>query len=71
MFRDFFSKIIKAVHFMHKNNFAHLDIKHENIVLDGDFHPLLCDFGMTRKLSGLLEFKSRMGSEHYYAPEML
>ena len=39
----YFTQVVNAVYFLHKNNLVHRDIKPENILLDGD-KIKLCDF---------------------------
>ena len=49
----FLSKgILKGLQVLHsEKNFAHLDIKHDNILLDKDLNPKLADFGFTLNAS--------------------
>ena len=43
-----FYRILEAVDCMHKlGEFAHLDLKLENILLTEDFRVKLCDFGFS------------------------
>ena len=42
---QFFIKIVNAIHFLHKNNYIHKDIKPENILLFDNNIVKLCDFG--------------------------
>ena len=43
-------RILLAVKYMHKRRFAHLDIKHENILLDKNLQPKLSGFGLSAEL---------------------
>lgn len=45
--RFLFIRLIHGVHYMHSRDFAHLDIKHDNILLNGANEPKLADFGFT------------------------
>ena len=47
MVRFWFRRILMGVHFMHSRGFVHLDIKHDNILLDQANVPKLADFGFT------------------------
>jgi len=54
---------------MHSRDFVHLDIKHDNILLDGSLRPKLADFGFTQKVTGPIRDFRR--TEEYAAPEVL
>ena len=47
-----FSKIVKAVKYLHENNIAHCDLKPENILLDSNFNPKINDFGFSQEFDG-------------------
>ena len=64
-----FMQIVDAVEFMHRDaELTHLDLKLENVLLDGDFKVKLCDFGFCQSNSSRL-FKG-VGTEGYKAPEI-
>ena len=47
MARFWFRRILMGVDFMHSRDFVHLDIKHDNILLNQANEPKLADFGFT------------------------
>ena len=40
-----FSKILKGIQAIHSQNICHRDIKLENILVDKNYNPIICDFG--------------------------
>lgn len=50
--KHFFKQIALAVKEMHDFGYAHLDLKHDNLVLDKDLNIKLIDFGYTLKTNG-------------------
>jgi serine/threonine protein kinase len=74
--RVMFSGILNGLHHLHRNlNICHLDVSLENIVLDDNLTPKLCDFGLaqkvTRSTSTMPEVKGpRPGKVKYMAPEI-
>ena len=70
--KNIFYKIVKAVEQCHNNGVCHRDLKLDNIMLDKNNEPVLCDFG----LAGLIESNSGkltefVGTKSYMAPEIL
>jgi serine/threonine protein kinase len=67
------AEIILALEHLHKMGVAYRDLKPENLLLDGDGHIRLCDFGLAK--SGLEAPNegafSMCGTPEYLAPEML
>ena len=43
-----FSKIVEGVKCIHDHNICNRDLKLENILLNADFCPKICDFGFAR-----------------------
>ena len=68
-----FSKILKAVSQCHSIGICHRDLKLENILLDAQNEPVLCDFGYSGLIAGedgtgkLAEF---VGTVSYAPPEI-
>ena len=65
----YFTQVVNAVYFLHKNNLVHRDIKPENILLDGD-KIKLCDFGWCCETNNNNR-KSFCGTFEYMAPEII
>ena len=61
--------IAKGLKCMHKNEYAHLDIKPNNIVLDENLNSKLIDFGLILHIND--ENISSRGSIYYLPPEMI
>lgn len=69
-------KIIKGVceglHYLHKEQIVHLDLKPANILLDNDMVPKITDFGISRcfgELQTHVVTSKLIGSMGYLAPE--
>jgi serine/threonine protein kinase len=63
----------KGLKCMHKNNYAHLDIKPANIVIDELLNSKLIDFGLTYNFSGH-NYSSNfniVGTPDFMSPEMI
>jgi serine/threonine protein kinase len=64
-------KISSAVAHLHHNEIAHLDIKLENVLLDTNLEPILCDFGHAEKIESHGMCSRIVGTPHFSAPETL
>jgi len=64
--------ICQGLHYLHRNQIVHLDLKPPNILLDGNMIPKITDFGLSRQFD---EKQSRAittkigGTMGYLAPE--
>ena len=65
----YFSQVVNAIYFLHKNNLVHRDIKPENILLSYD-KIKLCDFGWCCETNENNR-KSFCGTFEYMAPEII
>ena len=64
-----FQKILMGVQALHESGIYHLDLKLENIVLDNDFNPKICDFGLATNEKGKLI--DNIGTKGYKAPQIV
>ena len=64
-----FNKILKGVQACHDNGICHRDLKMENILMDKNFNPKICDFGFSCFNKGNLN--DYLGTRYYTAPEIL
>jgi serine/threonine protein kinase len=65
----FFGVAVTMAEF-HAMNVMHRDLKPANILLDQNFEPHLCDFGLARELRNPLTMTAEVGSPLYMAPEV-
>jgi serine/threonine protein kinase len=72
-------QVAEALHYIHKQNVVHCDIKTENILIAEEeleakrtrMVAKLLDFGLARPLSGPRASTSLSGTPHYVAPERI
>lgn len=62
--------IANGLAYVHAANIIHCDIKSPNVLLDENMKPLLCDFGLSKRI-GTDNLFSIAGSPLLYAPELL
>ena len=64
-----FYKILKGIQALHNAGICHRDLKLQNILLDDNFNPKICDFGFATFCNEYLtEF---LGTLNYVAPEII
>jgi serine/threonine protein kinase len=72
-------QVAEALHYIHKQNVVHCDIKTENILICEEEHEAkrtrmtvkLLDFGLARSLTASRMSTSLSGTPHYVAPERI
>ena len=72
-------QVAEALHYIHKQNVVHCDIKTENILISEEEHEgkrsktvvKLLDFGLARSLTASRASTSLSGTPHYVAPERI
>ncbi|KAF8062957.1 SAPK1 [Scenedesmus sp. PABB004] len=71
--RYFFTQIINAVDYCHKNKVAHRDLKMDNTLLDDQDPPRikLCDFGFAKWWSQEPHMSTITGTPDYMSPQLL
>lgn len=69
--RAIFRQIVSAVHFLHKNQIVHRDLKLENILIDHSGDIKLADFGLSNSWSPRRLLNTFCGSPLYASPEIV
>ena len=69
--RFYLAEMILAIEFLHSNGVIHRDLKPENVLLNGDGHVVLTDFGLAKEIGSSEKVRTLCGTSEYMAPEML
>ncbi|CAI9730110.1 serine/threonine-protein kinase MARK1 isoform X7 [Octopus vulgaris] len=65
-----FRQIVSAVQYCHQKHIVHRDLKAENLLLDGDMHIKIADFGFSNEFVPGSKLDTFCGSPPYAAPEL-
>lgn len=68
--RAWFRQLVSAVQYCHQKNVVHLDIKLQNILVDGQKNIKLPDFGLSERFTPGLRLDKFCGTPEYAAPEI-
>lgn len=66
-----FADIVIGLISIHGKNVLHRDIKLDNILLDENFRPKICDFGVSRFMINEEIINEQCGTPAYIAPEII
>lgn len=69
--RYLFTQLLEGLQHIHDNNYAHLDLKLENIYFDQNYTLKIADFDLARQMGSKDFNPRRIGSANYMAPEIL
>lgn len=69
--RIFFRRVAEAARSLHRVGVVHRDLKLENILLDENFEPKICDFGISTLFDPEKPIKDTGGTPVYLAPEVI
>ncbi|DBA00358.1 TPA: hypothetical protein N0F65_000543 [Lagenidium giganteum] len=66
------AELVLGIHHLHQHDILYRDIKPENVMIDGEGHIALVDFGLAKlHVSNFKGAKTMAGSPQYTAPELL
>ncbi len=70
--RYYFHQLVQGLSHIHKENYCHLDLKLENILLDDNFSIKIIDFGFSQfqKKNSKQLITKYCGTPQHYSPEI-
>jgi len=69
--RFYTAEIVLALEHLHGQGIVHRDLKPENVLLNGDGHICLTDFGLSKAMEEGQTTRTFCGTLEYMAPEMI
>lgn len=67
--RDVMIQVLRALRHIHEHGYIHCDVTPENVLVTSDGGAVLADFGRCVVASDCMDFKPKLGSPGYVAPE--
>ena len=67
----YLAEMVLAIEFLHQQGIIHRDLKPENVLLRGDGHVAITDFGLAKEIGDGSVCRTLCGTSEYMAPEML
>lgn len=67
----YMTEIVLALEYLHARNIAYRDLKPENLLIAGDGHLKITDFGFAKKIPPGHRTLSLCGTPEYLAPEII
>lgn len=62
------AEIVLAIEYLHQHRIVYRDLKLENILISGDNHILITDFGLARRITENGRLTDEAGTVAYFAP---
>lgn len=69
--KKFFYKILKGIDYLHENQIIHRDLKLDNILIDKNMNPKICDFGISSEYDETKNIIDTGGTPAYLSPEVI
>ena len=57
--------------YLHSRNIVHRDLKPGNVLLEKNFYPKICDFGLSKTCTSSMKLSTMIGTVEFCAPEVL
>lgn len=63
--------IASGMQYLHEKGMIHRDLKTQNVLLDENLYPVICDFGSCRNKNTIKTYTGQGGTANYMAPEFM
>jgi serine/threonine protein kinase len=68
--RNYLRQLVSGLHYLHRHNVIHRDIKPDNILLGSDDTVYLTDFGVSEMMQEDDEIEGQQGTPAFFSPEL-